>query len=219
LFQPRSTAVSDNTWRAGTAKILDRQFSRFVQTSKVLYDAGTEPSTFVVLSNQVRLMVVLCAAVQHRDHRVHDVHGAGPRCTAPHSRDLSGRGTTRAQGTPKQSHISPRYVYEDNTWRAGAFDGGRDGRGAARRGPRKAYIRLPGKGNSNSHGARPVHRIISTITWIRTSRLSMKNSLWRAGSVDGGRDGRGAARRGAALLPGRSNFHSARPVHLIITML
>ena len=38
-------------------------------------------------------------------------------------------------------------------------------------------VRLPGKGNSNSHGARPVHLIITTIKWIRTSRLSIKNSL------------------------------------------
>ena len=38
-------------------------------------------------------------------------------------------------------------------------------------------IRLPGKGNSNSHGARPVHLIITTIQWIRTSRLSRQNSL------------------------------------------
>jgi len=38
-------------------------------------------------------------------------------------------------------------------------------------------IRLPGKGNSNSHGARPVHQIISMIKWIRTSRLAIKNSL------------------------------------------
>ena len=36
--------------------------------------------------------------------------------------------------------------------------------------------RLPGNGNSNSHGARPVH---SMIKWIRTSRLSIKNSLRR----------------------------------------
>jgi len=43
--------------------------------------------------------------------------------------------------------------------------------------PRKADVRLPGKGNSNSHGARPVHLIIMMIKWIRTSRLSMKNSL------------------------------------------
>ena len=34
-----------------------------------------------------------------------------------------------------------------------------------------------GKGNSNSHGARPVHLIITMIQWIRTSRLSIKNSL------------------------------------------
>ena len=34
-----------------------------------------------------------------------------------------------------------------------------------------------GKGNSNSHGARPVHLIITMIKWIRTTRLSIKNSL------------------------------------------
>jgi len=33
------------------------------------------------------------------------------------------------------------------------------------------------KGNSSSHGARPVHPIITMIKWIRTSRLSIKNSL------------------------------------------
>ena len=33
------------------------------------------------------------------------------------------------------------------------------------------------KKKSNSHGARPVHLIITVIVWIRTSRLSMKNSL------------------------------------------
>jgi len=43
--------------------------------------------------------------------------------------------------------------------------------------PRKVDVRLPGKGNSDSHGARPVHLIITMITWIRTSRLSIKNSL------------------------------------------
>ena len=41
--------------------------------------------------------------------------------------------------------------------------------------PRKVDARLPGKRNSNSHGARPVHLII--IKWIRTSRLSRTNSL------------------------------------------
>ena len=44
--------------------------------------------------------------------------------------------------------------------------------------PRKVDIRLPGKGDSNSHGARPVHQIISMIKWIRTGRLSMKDSLF-----------------------------------------
>ena len=41
--------------------------------------------------------------------------------------------------------------------------------------------RLPGKGNSNSHGARPVHQIISMIRWIRTRRLSTMNYLRKAG--------------------------------------
>jgi len=36
-------------------------------------------------------------------------------------------------------------------------------------------FRLPEKGNSNSHGARPAHLIISMIKWIQTSRLSMQN--------------------------------------------
>ena len=43
--------------------------------------------------------------------------------------------------------------------------------------PRKVDVRLPGKGNANSHGARPVHLIITMIKWFRTSRLSIKNSL------------------------------------------
>jgi len=42
---------------------------------------------------------------------------------------------------------------------------------------RKVVVRLPGKGNTNSHGARPVHLIITMIKWIQTSRLSIKNSL------------------------------------------
>ena len=38
-------------------------------------------------------------------------------------------------------------------------------------------VRLPGKGYSNSHGARPVHLIITMLKWIRTSRLSIKNFI------------------------------------------
>ena len=45
-------------------------------------------------------------------------------------------------------------------------------------GSRKVNLRLPGKGNSNSHDARPVHLIITMIKWIRTSRLTIKNSLF-----------------------------------------
>ena len=46
----------------------------------------------------------------------------------------------------------------------------------------KVDIRLPGKGNSNSHGARPVHLIITMIKWFRSSRLSIKNYLSPGGS-------------------------------------
>ena len=42
---------------------------------------------------------------------------------------------------------------------------------------RKVDVRLPGKGDSNCHGARPVHLINTMIKWIWTSRLSIKNSL------------------------------------------
>ena len=42
---------------------------------------------------------------------------------------------------------------------------------------RKVDVRLPRKGNSSSHGARPVHLIITMIKWIRTRRLSIKRSL------------------------------------------
>jgi hypothetical protein len=41
----------------------------------------------------------------------------------------------------------------------------------------KVDVRLPGKMHSNAHGARPVHRIIAMIKWIRIRRLSIKNSL------------------------------------------
>ena len=37
----------------------------------------------------------------------------------------------------------------------------------------KEDIRLPGTGDSKSHGARPVHQIISMIMWILTSRVSI----------------------------------------------
>ena len=40
---------------------------------------------------------------------------------------------------------------------------------------KKADVRLPGKGNSNSHHERSVHFIITTVKWIRTSRMSIKN--------------------------------------------
>jgi hypothetical protein len=42
---------------------------------------------------------------------------------------------------------------------------------------RKVDVRLPGKGNLNSHGARPVHLIVTMIKWILTRRLAIKNSF------------------------------------------
>jgi len=42
---------------------------------------------------------------------------------------------------------------------------------------RKVDVRLPGKGDPNSHGARPVHLIITMIKSTRTSTLSIKKSL------------------------------------------
>ena len=42
---------------------------------------------------------------------------------------------------------------------------------------RKVDVRLPGKGNSKSHGARPVHLIIKMINLVRASTLSINNSL------------------------------------------
>jgi len=53
----------------------------------------------------------------------------------------------------------------------------------------KLDIRLPGKGNSTSHEARPVHQ---KHRWIRSSRLSIKNALsldgcyWFAWVIDSG---------------------------------
>ena len=36
---------------------------------------------------------------------------------------------------------------------------------------RKVALRLPGTGNANSHGARPVHQIMLMIKWAPTSWL------------------------------------------------
>ena len=45
--------------------------------------------------------------------------------------------------------------------------------------------RLSGEWNSNSHGARPIHLIITMIRWIRTSSSSVKLSLSLSLSVCG----------------------------------
>ena len=42
---------------------------------------------------------------------------------------------------------------------------------------RKVNARLPGKVNSSSHGAAPVHLITTMMKWILTSKLSIKISL------------------------------------------
>ena len=44
-------------------------------------------------------------------------------------------------------------------------------------GDRKVGVRLPGKGNLNSHSARLVHLIITMPKWIRTGRLSINDFL------------------------------------------
>jgi len=76
----------------------------------------------------------------------------------------------------------------------------------------KVDVRLPSKGNSTSHGARPVHPIITMIKWIRTSRLSIKKSL-HAGA--GGGAGRGADAPGTTDLPTPYNLHpSPYTLHL-----
>jgi len=63
------------------------------------------------------------------------------------------------------------------------------GRARLPRAARKVDVRLPGKGDSNSHGARPVRLIITMIKLIRTSRLSAQNSLdIRAGGLCVGGD-------------------------------
>ena len=61
-------------------------------------------------------------------------------------------------------------------------------------GDMKVDIRLPGKANLKIHGARPVHQIIPMMKWIRTSRLSIKESrsLGQVASLEG------AAAEGAA---------------------
>ena len=48
---------------------------------------------------------------------------------------------------------------------------------------RKEDARLPGKGDLNFHGARPVHLIITMTRRIRTSRLSTKNSRSSSGNA------------------------------------
>jgi hypothetical protein len=58
-------------------------------------------------------------------------------------------------------------------------------------GPRKVEVRLPGKGYSNSHGARPVHLILTIMKWIRTAkgkprgRVSPAPSKWTWLRVEG----------------------------------
>ena len=56
---------------------------------------------------------------------------------------------------------------------------------------RKLGVRLRGKWNSNSHGARPVHLIITIITWILAGRFSIKKSRY----VHEGDQDRAASRR------------------------
>jgi len=76
---------------------------------------------------------------------------------------------------------------------------------------RKVDVRLPGKENSNSHGARLVHLIITMIKWIRASRLSIKNSLSDT-DAEIFRDDSEKSHQGAAELP--VEHPRPAPVHL-----
>ena len=92
---------------------------------------------------------------------------------------------------------------------------------------RKVDVRLPGQGDSQSHGARPVHLIITTIKWTRTSRLSRcylapRRTRGQSGSPTPGRAPRSShaarlssTRKVDVRLPGNgnSNSHGARPCH------
>jgi len=68
------------------------------------------------------------------------------------------------------------------------------GRSHAEEGPRLLHefvlrreedVRLPGKGTSHVHSARPVHPIITIIQWIQASGSAIRNRLSR--SAQGGR--------------------------------
>ena len=67
--------------------------------------------------------------------------------------------------------------------------------------PRKVGVKLPGKGNSNPHGARTFHLIITLMKLIRTSVLSIKSSLsvWRR--LEGSFDWSGSRRSCSTLYP------------------
>jgi hypothetical protein len=114
------------------------------------------------------------------------------------STDLSGRGSATAKmlkgHLPRviyhreylsirrkfsESYITENTsVYENHT--VGTWEGsyGSDkGRSGILSPTRKVDIGPLGHEKSNSHDARPVHQISSMIKWIRTNRLSMKNSL------------------------------------------
>ena len=79
---------------------------------------------------------------------------------------------------------------------------------------RKVDVRLPGKGNSNSHGSRPVHLIITMIQWTPTSGLSMKNSLSTSDSV---RFGVNRLMRPGSISPGHWRVCTTRPfaIHVV----
>ena len=71
-------------------------------------------------------------------------------------------------------------------WRSAPREGAQGGLRLGVSGPggsRKVDVKIPGKGNSTSHGARPVHLIITMIEWIRTSRLPANDSCSRAAGI------------------------------------
>ena len=95
------------------------------------------------------------------------------------------RGTPGTQNTKRETRNAKRETREArhkkhdtrNTKHEASLRGVSEARFSRNPDHELRNTKLPGKGDLNSHGARPVHQIISLIKWTRTSRLSIKKSL------------------------------------------
>ena len=69
--------------------------------------------------------------------------------------------------------------------------GGLPGGGGVPGEHRKVDVRLPGKGNSTAHGARPVHLIMSIVKWIRGLVFEAHRLLYHSAEEVDSDQGRG----------------------------